>query len=243
MAQELYPPHLVELYDYWYPDLLGELPQLSVFLKQRAPGTRVMEYGVGTGRIALPLAESGLEVTGLDSSGPMLSRLAERDPDQRIRVVTADFVHDQVDGEHDAVLLMVNTLFVARSLDEQIAVFTHAAANLADEGVFLVETFNAQHYHGLTSPQLTMRPLTPEITLFEQYVVDPAQQLMISTNRVVGPEHNFFFTHVLRYMFLSEMDAVARVAGLTLRERCSDYAGTPFAAGSPRALSVYGKQS
>lgn len=243
MAPEMYPPALVELYDTLYPDVLGELPRMAGFVARLAPGKRVLEYGVGTGRIAFPLVDAGLEVTGIDNSELMLQRLAARDDGGKIKHILGNFVTDRFDREYDAVLLMVNTLFVAMDLDQQVAVFCNAVNNLASDGVFVVETFNPQPYHTLTAPMLTMRPLTPEITLFEQFIAEPSQQILITNNRVAGPEQNFMYTHVIRYMLPNEMDAVARIAGLALVSRTSDFEGTPFTASSPRAVSVYGRMS
>lgn len=241
-GQDLYPSRIAQIYDLLYPDFFDDIAKFCEFMHSRSAGTRVLEYGVGTGRIALPLVQSGFEVTGLDVSAEMLIILKEKDSEGLVEVMECDFITEPADGTYDAVLLMINTLFVAKTLDEQIAVFRNAAAALADDGFFLVETFNPNEYHGLRKPDAQMRQLSESITQLEQYVVEPTRQLLISQNLVLQDGKQFTYTHVLRYLFPLEMDAVARNAGLVLAERWADWGTTPFGPDSPRCLSLYRKE-
>ena len=240
-GEDLYPARIAQIYDLLYPDFFNDTATFCEFVRSRAKGTRVLEFGVGTGRIAMPLAENGFEVTGIDVSSEMLAKLKEKDVDGRVKVVEQDFITERVEGTFDAVLLMINTLFVAKTLDEQVAVFANAAANLTDDGFFLVETFNPNHYHGLRQPDVQMRQLDASTTQLEQYVAEPSRQLLIAQNLVFRDGEQFNYTHVLRYLFPYEMDAVARNAGLTLAERWADWGSTPFGPDSPRCLSLYRK--
>jgi SAM-dependent methyltransferase len=242
-GEDLYPARIAQIYDLLYPDFFNDIATFCDFLGSRSAGTRVLEYGVGTGRLALPLIEKGFDVTGLDVSNEMLSRLKGKDADGRVKTIEQDFITEPVEGTYDAVLLMINTLFVAKTLDEQIAVFRNAATNLTDDGLFLVETFNPNHYHGLRQPEVQMRQLSASATQVEQYVVEPSQQMLIAQNLVFQDGDQFTYTHVLRYLFPFEMDAVARNAGLVLNERWADWGSTPFNPDSPRCLSLYRKGS
>lgn len=240
-GEDLYPARIAQIYDLLYPDFFNDTATFCEFVRSRATGTRVLEFGVGTGRVAMPLAENGFEVTGIDVSSEMLAKLKEKDVDGRVKVVEQDFITERVEGTFDAVLLMINTLFVAKTLDEQVAVFANAAANLTDDGFFLVETFNPNRYHGLRQPDVQMRQLDASTTQLEQYVAEPSRQLLIAQNLVFRDGEQFNYTHILRYLFPYEMDAVARNAGLTLAERWADWGSTPFGPDSPRCLSLYRK--
>ena len=236
-----YTGMLVDIYDLIYPDPAGDIPVFVDFMRKAVQGTRVLEYGIGTGRIAIPLAEAGFHVTGTDISTEMLSRLAEKDPTGRIDAHVSSFLEEPIAGTYDAVILMINTIFVANSLDQQLAVFTNAAAHLTDEGFFLVETFNPNDYHNQTSPMLSMRQIAPTTVIFEQFIVDPASQLYVAQNLVLGAADKHSYVQVLRYMFPFEMDAIALNTGLVLKARMSDWVGTPYTSTSSRCVSLYRK--
>ncbi|CAD5990920.1 bifunctional 2-polyprenyl-6-hydroxyphenol methylase/3-demethylubiquinol 3-O-methyltransferase UbiG [Agreia sp. COWG] len=241
--EDLYAGRLPEIYDLMYPDVFGDIASFVAFVEERAAGKRLLEFGVGTGRLALPLADAGFDVTGTDVSPGMLAALAVKDESSRVSVVESNFISDRVDGEFDVVLLMINTIFVARNLAEQISVFNNAAASLAPDGFFLVETFNPAHFHQLDSPEVQMRTLDDTTVLFEQYSVEPTSQLLFAQNVVLGRGELFTFTHLLHYMFPLEMDAAAKNAGLVITERFAHWSGIPYDSTSPRCLSVYRKSA
>lgn len=236
-----YDRRIAEIYDLMYPDALGDIDDFCAFVRDRVKGDRVLEYAVGTGRLALPLSRAGLHVTGTDISDDMLAMLAAQNANGAVTAVNNDFIHDRLEGTFDAVLLMINTLFVARTLDEQIQVFQNAATNLTDDGFFLVETFNPSVYHAQVSSKLEMRNLDAGRVMFDQYSIEPISQLMFSQHTVLEGGTPFSFTHLLHYMFPLEIDAVARNAGLHLAERVSHWSGVPYTGASLRCLSVYRK--
>lgn len=236
-----YGGRITEIYDLMYPNIFGDFEGFLDFVQRHAPGRRVLEFGIGTGRLALPLADAGFEVAGLDASPAMLEVLSERDPAGRIDARLGDFTRDRVPGEFDLAMIMVNTIFFATSLDDQIAIFESAAAGLAPGGLFLVETFSPSVYHAQRAPLVQMRQLDAATVMVEQYMVEPTAQLLIAQHTVLGRGEPFSFTHVLRYAFPFELDAVARAAGFVLAERMAGWNGAAYTDGMGRCLSLYRK--
>lgn len=236
-----YGGRITEIYDLMYPDLFGDFSGLLDYLARRVSGRRVLEFGIGTGRLAFVLADAGYDVTGIDASPAMLEVLRERDTEGRIDARLGDFTRDRVDGEFDLAMVMVNTLFFATSLDEQIAVFRAAHDALSADGVFLVETFSPSVYHAQRAPLVQMRQLDATTVMVEQYTVEPTAQLLVAEHTVLGRGEPFTFTHVLRYAFPFELDAVARAAGMELVERSATWQGAPYVDGMGRCLSLYRK--
>lgn len=236
-----YSGRIMEIYDLLYPVTEAEASDVANALRDLAPGPRVMEYGIGNGRIALPLQTAGFEMSGIDISKPMLDQLAERDTAGGISAEIASFTAPGRSGEHDAVIIMINTAFFAHTPEDQQALFQNAIAELVPHGIFAVETFNPLLFPAGARPHTEMRPLDPTTVLFEQFTVEPVYQFLIDQCTVVGRGEPIVWTQVLRYMYPSEMDVVARAAGFELIRRSSDWTGTPYRADSPRCVTVYRK--
>lgn len=236
-----YGGRITEIYDLMYPSVFGDTEKFIDYARRRSPGRRVLELGIGTGRLALPLADADFSVTGMDASPAMLEVLAQRDVAGRIRTQLGDFTRDRVEGEFDLAMIMVNTLFFATSQDDQVSVFAAVADALTDEGVFLVETFSPSVYHAQRAPLVQMRQLDEATLMVEQYTVEPTSQFLIAQHTVLGRGEPFSFTHLLRYAFPFELDAIARCAGLELVERMAGWNGAPYADGMGRCLSLYRK--
>ncbi|QHF21628.1 methyltransferase domain-containing protein [Rathayibacter sp. VKM Ac-2762] len=239
MSNDDYSGRITEIYGLLYPMPAEEHDALHSLLRRFAPGNRVMEYGIGEGRTALPLASAGFDVAGIDISAPMLRLLAGADSDGRIDARHGSFTEPGRTGDYDAVLLMINTIFFAKSLEEQQAVFANAFGELRPGGVFVVETFNPIHYHSRTSPSSSLRHLDPGTVLIEQYTVEPVRQLLVAENTVIGRGDPISWTQVLRYMYPNEMDAIALAAGFRLAGRTADWIGAPYGPESARCISLY----
>ena len=142
-----YSDALAEVYDEIYPST-PDLEDIADFLLTlTAPGASVLELGVGTGRVALPLADKGFRVHGVDSSEGMLARLAEKDPERRITPVHADFAALDLGRAFDIVLAPFNSLCCAVTPDEQIALMHAVARHTAPDGHVVIETFDPSDYH------------------------------------------------------------------------------------------------
>ena len=210
-------------------DLLAEL----------ARGGRALELGIGTGRVALPLAERGVEVRGIDLSQAMVAKLREKPGGDRIPVEIGDFASTRVDGTFTLAYLVFNTINNLTTQDGQVACFRNAAAHLEPGGCFLIE---------VGVPQL--RRLPPGETFhvfaasethwgFDEY--DVANQGLVSHHFTLRDGQIAQRSIPFRYVWPAELDLMARLAGLRLRERWADWDRSPFTADSAKHVSVWQK--
>ncbi|GIM93800.1 class I SAM-dependent methyltransferase [Paractinoplanes toevensis] len=212
-----------ELFD---PALIGATVG---FLAGLAPGGgSALEFGVGTGRIAIPLQDQGLEVYGMELSPAMAAHL----DGTGVEVLVGDYATAHMTRTFDIVYLLRNTITNLVTQDEQVRAFENAAAHLRPGGCFVVENY---------IPRLRDRVFaeTPEHLGVEEY--DLATQIAVSRHRWIidGEQREFSSPH--RYVWPAELDLMARIAGLRLRERWSDWHRAPFTAASTDHVSVWAK--
>lgn len=240
-----YGDGFADVYDEWYTGLddVDVTADVVADLARRSAGDgttpRVLELGVGTGRLALPLAARGVDVAGVDASAAMLARLRARDPDGVVAVTTGDMVDDQPQGPFDVVLVAYNTFFNLESAERQAACLGAAARRLSDEGVLVIEVFVPED-PPREGDEIDVRSMSATEVVLSVSSHDPDNQ------RAHG-----HFVHLadgapvrlrpwsIRYAPPAELDAMATAAGLTLRARWEDFHGRPFTADSPRHVSVY----
>ena len=199
-----------------------------------------LELGIGTGRIALPLAERGVRVAGIDLSDAMVARLRAKPGGEAIDVTIGDFASTRVEGSFAVADLVFNTINNQTTQEAQVACFENAAAHLAPGGCFVIEV-------GVPSlqrlpPGETVRPftLTPERLGFDEY--DVVNQGLISHHYWATGDGTFRSLSVpFRYVWPAELDLMARIAGMRLRDRWSDWTGSPFTADSRKHVSVWQK--
>lgn len=201
-------------------------------------GGRVLELGVGTGRVALPLARKGLAVTGVDVSVGMLDRLREKDPDGLVTAVRGDFVDLPVDGEFD-VVFVVNSLLQLIGADTQAQCVRRVAEHLAPGGVFVMEEANPAVF--AHSGVEVMRMAADELHLLAtQY--DPVHQHYFAQHVVIGGGRADLHPMALRLTSTAEFDLMAGAAGLRLEERWGDWSRThPYLRDSRSHISFYRK--
>lgn len=240
MTRNAYVGKVAAIYDLVYADVTGDAELMVQYLKGVTDGDRVLEFAVGTGRLAFPLSQGGFEVTGVDTSADMLDILTQKDTGQRLHVSVGDMIADRPPADDfDLVLLMCNTLFVAQNLREQASIFANAERGLAEHGVFVLETFNPLLYLTPSRASFQMRRLSRDLTLLEQFSIDPVGQTLHAFNTVLGGEDTFSYEQTVRFMFPNEMDAVAESAGLSLDRRVADWTGARYEPTSPRCISLY----
>jgi SAM-dependent methyltransferase len=196
--------------------------------------------GIGTGRIALPLVARGIRVHGVDASSAMVAKLRAKPGNDAIDVAIGDFSTTRVDGQFSLVYLIFNTIFNLKTQDEQVACFANAATHLAPGGHFVIE---------LEVPNLRRLPPGQDVFVFR---VD-ARTMSFDTYDVVtqGLTSNHFvleedgrvssYPVEGRYAWPSELDLMARVAGLRLRERWGGWKREPFTSLSRSHVSIYEK--
>jgi methyltransferase family protein len=209
------------------------------FLAELAGDGGALEFAIGTGRIALPLAERGVRVVGIDNSEAMLARLRAKPGAERIDARAGDMAATRVDGDFALVYLVFNTIFNLTSQDGQVACFENAAAHLRSGGRFVIEA-RVPELQRLPLGQ-TVLPWRADPDGMSYYVYDTV------TQRLSGRHYNFVDGRVepdpieMRYAWPSELDLMARLAGLRLQDRWGGWRREPFTALSPSHVSVYEK--
>ncbi|MFG2030181.1 class I SAM-dependent DNA methyltransferase [Streptomyces sp. NPDC048825] len=200
---------------------------------------RALELGVGTGRIALPLARRGIPVHGIDMSRAMVARLRAKPGGDSVGVTIGDFATTRVEGTFAVAYLVFNTINNLTTQDAQVACFQNAAAHLRPGGCFVIE---------VGVPELRRLPpgqnavpfhISPTQWAFDIY--DVATQSMSSNYVTIvdgRAEHEYY---PFRYVWPSELDLMARLAGMRLRDRWEDWTRAPFTSESRRHVSVWEK--
>jgi SAM-dependent methyltransferase len=206
-------------------------------LAELAGDGRALEFAIGTGRIALPLAERGVRVAGIDNSEAMVARLRDKAGAERIDAVVGDMAATRLDGEFSLVYLVFNTIFNLVTQDGQVACFENAAAHLRSGGRFVIEA-RVPELQRLPLGQ-TVLPWRAEPGGISAYVYD------VVTQRLSGQHYHFIDGRVetspteMRYAWPAELDLMARLAGMRLADRWGGWRREPFTALSPSHVSVY----
>ncbi|MCX4909694.1 bifunctional 2-polyprenyl-6-hydroxyphenol methylase/3-demethylubiquinol 3-O-methyltransferase UbiG [Streptomyces sp. NBC_00878] len=234
-----YDKKLASVYDRMYQSDSEIRLAVEFISSQASPGSRILELGIGTGRIAIPLAEHGFRLHGIDGSPAMLEKLRERDPEGRIDVTAGDFTKEGTGLEFDLVTIVLNTFFMAVTKEQQIGCLTRVREQLAPAGRFVLEAFDPAPFHGMTKPEFSMRHLDEHSVMLDTFTVDRSRQLLVGTHTIIDGGPPSTTQHVLRYAFPYELDLLAELAGLKLVERWGGWCREPFTHGSPRHVSVF----
>jgi SAM-dependent methyltransferase len=208
-------------------------------LIELARGGRVLEFAIGTGRIAVPLAARGADVTGIEYSSAMVEQLRAKPNGSSIPVTVGDMATTRVDGSFSLVYLVYNTIGNLTTQDQQVACFENAAAHLEPGGVFVVE---------VGTPDLRRLPEGERFVVFDaggthwgidEYDVDRQGLKSHHFNLVDGRWE--LSSGPFRYVWPAELDLMARIAGMTLVQRWADWDGSPFTSDSRKHVSVWQK--
>jgi SAM-dependent methyltransferase len=235
-----YGDHIAELYDQW-EGAPTDSDDAVAFLAERAGDGPVLELGIGTGRIALPLAARGIDVHGIDASERMVQRLRAKPGGAAIPVTLGDFADVEVaePGSFALVLVVFNTFFLLLSQEDQVRCFARVAARLAPGGAFVLEAFVPDLGRFQQGQHTGTRGVALDRVHLEASLHDPVEQRVRSQHVVLDERGIRLFPVQLRYAWPSELDLMARLAGLRLAERWAGWCGEPFVAGSPRHVSLY----
>ena len=207
------------------------------FLEALAGGGAALELGIGTGRIALPLAARGVRVSGIDLSPEMVARLREKPGGEEIEVATGECATTKVEGPFSLVYAVFNTLMNLAAQDEQAECFQNVAAHLEPRGLFVVEIMLPELQRLPRGETFLPFDVSPEHLGFDEY--DVARQSL--TSHHYYPAEGAYATFPGRYVWPAELDLMARLAGMRLRERWGDWDRSPFTSESGRHVSVWGK--
>ena len=207
-------------------------------LTELAREGRALEFAIGTGRIALPLAERGIEVHGLELSPHMVEQLRAKPGGADLPVTVGDMASTHVEGQFRLVYLVYNTIFNLLTQDDQVACFQNAARHLTDDGAFLVETAVPSAW---IDPPNYVKPewIAADAVGFDVARYDPVTQILDENHVRLTAEGISFSPIVCRLAWPAELDLMARIAGLTLTERWGGWHKQPFTADSQLHVSVY----
>jgi SAM-dependent methyltransferase len=209
------------------------------FLADLAGDGAALELGIGTGRIALPLWQRGVRVHGIDLSPAMAERLRAKPGAHDIGVTIGDFATTRVEGEFRLAYLVFNTIMNLTTQDDQVECFRNVAAHLEPGGCFVIEVGIPELQR--LPPGETVRAFTVSPTRlgFDEY--DVAAQFLVSHHYQVVDGRLEVFSTPFRYVWPSELDLMARLAGMTLRERWGGWSREPFTSDSTSHVSAWVK--
>jgi SAM-dependent methyltransferase len=234
----LYGARWAEMYDEWHAGMMDDAGAVAT-LAELADGGPVLEFGVGTGRLAVPLAEKGLDVVGVDVSEDMLAELAKKSA--AVETVVGDMTTVRLEREFAVAYIAFNSIFVLASQQDQLTLFRNAAAHLRPGGRFVLETVVAAGAKpGDTSRFRVARIETDRLTVTAG-IVDPATQFYTGTWVVFEPDGTKFYPIHGRNVTHHEMDLMAQLAGLELEHRWKDWRRGTFDGDSTMHISVYRK--
>src|ERR687892_240190 len=228
-------------YDAWHAAKFGQavVDAMVDFLAELAKDGRALELAIGTGRIGLPLARRGVSVHGIELSRAMVSRLRAKPGGKAIDVTIGDMATTKVRGSFSVVYLVANTIGNLTTQEAQVACFRNVAAHLEPGGCFVVEVL----VPGLRRLPLgeTFQPFDVSSTHlgFDEY--DVARQGLVSHHYWIDDGKVDVVSIPFRYVWPSELDLMARLAGMTLRERWSGWKREPFTSDSSKHVSVWEK--
>ena len=209
------------------------------FLAELAGSGPVLELAIGTGRIALPLAERGIDLRGIDASEEMVARLRSKPGGASIPTTFGDFADVAVEGLHTLVYVVFNTLFALQTQEAQIRCFENVAGHLADEGVFVVEAFVPDLTRFDRHQRVDANRVGLEDVWFDVARHHPAEQRVESQHVHLSEQGVRFYPVQIRYAYPSELDLMARLAGLRLRERFDGWKREPYSGPTGTCVSVY----
>jgi SAM-dependent methyltransferase len=239
-ADDLWDTEAAQLYDtpgtgMFAPEVIGPTVDRLVEL---ADGGRVLEFAIGTGRVAVPLAERGVEVAGLELSEPMIAQLRRKVDADTVPVVVGDMATTRVPGEFSLVYLIFNTISNLLTQEAQVQCFQNAARHLVPGGRFVIELWVPELRALPPGKSGTVGHHEPGYLLVDTY--DVLEQRVVSHHVRFGDDREArLFRTPHRYIWPAELDLMAQLAGFELETRHADWAGADFTAESRSHVSLY----
>ena len=200
----------------------------------------VMELGIGTGRIALPLAARGIRVDGVEISTPVVERLRREPGGDQLSITVGNFADVSYPDSYSLIYVVANALLHLYTQEDQVRCFRNVAAHLSQDGVFVVEVFGPAVIRGLDE-KIRADSIDADQVRLEMHRHDAATQIVEWSYVTLADGGVDMFPIVQRYIWPSEMDLMAQIAGLTLKERWGGWRQEPFGSDSKGQVSVYGR--
>jgi Methyltransferase domain len=235
-SDDTYGERVAHTYDDWYTTIDdGAIDLLSEF----AGDGPALELGIGTGRIALPLSARNVQVSGIDASDSMVAQLRAKESEEKINVQMGNFADVDIEGKFQLIYIVFNTFFALLSQDEQVRCFRNVASHLTSTGCFLIEAF-VPDLNRFTGGQVNWATkVEDEVVELDVGLHDAANQ-RVTTQKVVLKNGSVRLYPVqIRYVWPSELDLMAQLAGLRLRDRWASWRRTPFDSTSGKHISIY----
>jgi SAM-dependent methyltransferase len=235
-----YGDRIAGVYDEFYGPS-NETERVDV-LEELAAGGRALELGVGTGKYALPLSARGVEVHGIEASQAMVDQLRAKESCTTIPITVGDFADIEVEGAFSLIFVVSNTFFMLTTQEDQLRCFENVASHLEEPGLFLVHAFvpDVSMFGERGSRHLSASLPDLDSVQLDVSVHDAMNQVVDFRHLHLTEEGMSMYPGRLRYAWPSELDLMARLAGLRLRERWSDWAGSRFTSSSTSHVSLYG---
>lgn len=228
-------PEVAARYD---EGLRGDEDETVDLLAELASGGSALELAIGTGRIALPLSDRGIRVDGIEQSEAMVERLRAKPGGAELDVALGDMARVQLPGRYALVYLVFNTIHNLLTQDEQVRCFENAARHLGPDGVFLVET--GVPWRGpREGSYIEVGAVSLDEVRLSPHTYDAMTQVLDINHLRLGPSGISMSPISLRLVYPSELDLMARIAGLRLRDRWGGWKREPFTHESRRHVSVY----
>jgi SAM-dependent methyltransferase len=232
-----YGERVADVYDEWYTaiDPVAECELLA----ELAAGGRALELGIGTGRVALPLAAAGVEVHGIDASPKIVAQMRAKPGGDAIPVTIGDMADVPVDGEFALVFVVFNTFFMLPTPEAQARCLRNVAAHLEPGGRFLLQVFVPDTSRIEQGENLTVKSVGLDVVRLDATRFDPEEQLAVTTQIRIA-ESGIRLVHArIRFAYPPELDRMARDAGLELESRWGSFTREPFTDDSAINVSVY----
>ena len=241
MPENYFGARIARTYEAKWPELFdpAAIEPVVGFLAGLAASGAALELGIGTGRLAIPLSQRGVRVHGIELSPDMAAELRKKPGADGIGVTIGDFATTTVDGTFTLAYLVRNTIMNLTTQDAQVDCFRNVAAHLEPGGCFVIEVMVPELQRLPPGETFRAFTVTPAHLGFEEY--DVARQTSYSHHYWMADGQVETFSAPFRYVWPSELDLMARLAGMTLRGRWSDWQRAPFTGESRSHVSVWQK--
>jgi SAM-dependent methyltransferase len=211
-------------------------------LEELARGGPALELAIGTGWIALPLSIRGIRVDGIELSPDMVDQLRSKPGGDQLFVTIGDMADVDVPDRYRLIYVVANSLFNLLTQDDQVRCFENVAAHLEDDGMFLVEVFRPDFLYRLRGDQyVDAEGVEMDEVRLDIAHHDPVSQLLNESHVILSRGGVRLNPVVTRYAWPSELDLMARIAGLQLKDRWSSWSREPYTADSKYMIAVYGR--
>jgi SAM-dependent methyltransferase len=233
-----YGDKIADVYDFMYAAIDQAMIDTLVFLSGK---TKALELGIGTGRVALPLFHNGVKIQGIDSSRSMVAKMRRKPDGKKIPVQFGDFADFDYQERFGLIFIVFNTFFGLQTQEDQINCFRCVSKVLRPGGKFVIEAFVPDTNRFDRGQTLRTISVTDDLVRLECSSHDVNNQSVVSQIVCIGEKSIKLYPVRVRYVWPSEMDLMAQLAGLRRVERWANWKRETFGSGCGSHISVYGK--